>query len=253
MGMIIVKLAIITSVAAPRLRLKQGKQETFLFYTTLVPLIFYLFLFSEKETQYYTFNIGDALSLMLLALWIPTIYASFSRDFWDKYKIYCQLLSLLVLFIFFIFVSHNLISLFVFFELSLIPIILILFIGGKSKKKLEAGFFIFVFTSLSAFMLLALLIIICLHHPLSISLSTSFVSTFYRTFHLRFICIPPNHLIYNLITLVLLVKSPLFLVHIWLPKAHVEAPVFGSMILASLLLKTGGYGYLVFLLKPVDL
>lgn len=38
-----------------------------------------------------------------------------------------------------------------------------------------------------------------------------------------------------------LVKMPLFLVHLWLPKAHVEAPVIGSIILASILLKLGGY------------
>jgi len=58
------------------------------------------------------------------------------------------------------------------------------------------------------------------------------------------------------LTLGFIVKRPLYLVHIWLPKAHVEAPVSASMALAGVLLKLGSYGLLLFspnLMHPIFL
>ena len=52
-----------------------------------------------------------------------------------------------------------------------------------------------------------------------------------------------------IVLIAFIVKTPVFIFHSWLPKAHVEAPVYGSILLASLLLKLGTYGvYLIFLI-----
>lgn len=112
-----------------------------------------------------------------------------------------------------VFSRQSLLTLFVFFELSLVPIMAILFIGGSSNKKLEAGLYIFVFTSSSAFIFLSFLVFSRLsqhgiNHFLLITAS-SYNSPLGRAD----LFISVSSIIYNLATIVILVKTPLFFVH----------------------------------------
>ena len=120
------------------------------------------------------------------------------------------------------FKTKSLLLFFVFFELRVIPITLIVFIFGYQPEKLQASFSLLLYTVTRSMPLLLFILIG------ELSLLTSAVLTF------------P-------VTISFMVKTPMYLVHIWLPKAHVEAPVGGSILLAGVLLKLGSYGLLVFL------
>jgi len=243
--MIILKLGFFCSSFLPIIRLNKRKLVNFFYYTFIIPLILFLFLTYSSSLSSLFSSYGLVFIALVILLWIPTIYARYQRSFWSKFSLHTLRLSWLMVFLYIVFNRQSLLSLFVFFELSLVPIISILFIGGRSFKKFEAGLYIFAFTSSTAFIFLIFLVLRSLNqhgiHQFRLTTTCSFNSSLVLVENY----ISSSILIYNLTTIVILVKTPLFFLHIWLPKAHVEAPVFASIILARLLLKTGGYGYLI--------
>nr|ATD51678.1 NADH dehydrogenase subunit 4 [Taharana fasciana] len=131
------------------------------------------------------------------------------------------------------FSSLNLFLMYVFFELSLIFMIIMLLGWGYQPERLISGFYLLfytVFSSLPFFLLVLYLY----------SFSLSFFFDY-------LICLNSSFMLYFVFMFSFLVKAPMFMFHFWLPKAHVQASVAGSMILAGLMLKLGGYGIIRFM------
>nr|YP_009524399.1 NADH dehydrogenase subunit 4 [Echinoecus nipponicus]AXR86895.1 NADH dehydrogenase subunit 4 [Echinoecus nipponicus] len=118
------------------------------------------------------------------------------------------------------------------FEMSLIPTLILILGWGYQPERIQAGIYMLFYTlAFSLPLLSSLLYYFYINGSMIISLSQPVYMNNYMIVVWYFATI-----------WAFLVKLPMYMFHLWLPKAHVEAPVAGSMILAGVLLKLGGYG-----------
>nr|APB02773.1 NADH dehydrogenase subunit 4 [Hycleus cichorii] len=169
--------------------------------------------------------------MILLSLWICSLMILASQKvyysrFWSQmfmFVIICLMLSL-----FLAFSAINLFVFYVFFEASLIPTLMLIVGWGYQPERLQAGIYMLFYT---VFASLPMMIAIFYYLNKNDSLDFNFMGMELG-----------EVVLYLCMNMVFYVKIPMFFVHLWLPKAHVEAPVSGSMILAGVMLKLGGYG-----------
>nr|YP_009234191.1 NADH dehydrogenase subunit 4 [Aegista aubryana]AMB49890.1 NADH dehydrogenase subunit 4 [Aegista aubryana] len=153
---------------------------------------------------------------------------------WAITSMLYSFLQLALLFILLLcFSLNNLFMFYIFFESSLVPILLMIIGWGYQPERLQAGLYMIMYTVMGSMFLFV--IIMYMYH---------YTNTLNMFFLFNFSCFSAT--IFWVGIIAFLVKLPMWSLHVWLPKAHVEAPLGGSMILAGALLKLGGYGLYMF-------
>lgn len=179
--------------------------------------------------------------LILLRVWICCliITARLKVEFTKVFpKLFLFTILMLLLSLYMAFSSVNLFVFYIFFEMSLIPTLILILGWGYQPERLQAGVYLLFYTFFGSL-------------PIIISIFYLYLKR--GTLDYYFFPVINSLRFFVCINFAFLVKIPMYFLHLWLPKAHVEAPVSGSMILAGVILKLGGYGIIRLLMVSLPI
>jgi len=197
----------------------------------------------EYGVTYYLGIDGISLFLVLLTTFLTfvSVLACWA-DIQDKVKEFMICVLFLETGMIGVFVSLDLFLFYVFWEVMLIPMYLLIGVWGNPKRRIYAAVKFFIYTMVGSVLMLVAILVLYFHNGTVTGKYTFDLLQLYNLQVARDIQV----WLFLAFGLAFAIKVPMFPFHTWLPDAHTEAPTVGSVLLAAVLLKMGTYGFLRF-------